>query len=385
MQPGSLLEDRRTGERRFRVERLLHEGKHYQIALGQDTHLDGKLVCLKAIEYSTELLKDSRYIAGRRQALEAELAFLTLPSPMLPEPLDFLRLEGSPAGGEELVLVYEYQHGESLYELVTQRFRQGMPPQQALSIWRDLVVFARDIHRHGYLFRDFDPRHVIVGFDDVAQVVGCGNAVKRGEKMNVYKMHTSPRYTAPEIRRELSGKVVTEACDTYSLGCLLSFMLTGTEPSPTPEAPLEEEAYDALRERLPAGYKLVIARCLQPLAQKRFKSAEALLPFCTPSALPSVSSEGFGLIELPAPWEGPEGMDNRALRSRISPGPLISQKQSASAPPEDALPASASAAELAPKKNRTKTIIALVAVFLTLVVLATLALLGVLYALSQSA
>ena len=48
----------------------------------------------------------------------------------------------------------------------------------------------------------------IVGFDDIFHVVGCGNAVKRGEKMNVYKMNTNPCYTAPEIRHDLSGKVV---------------------------------------------------------------------------------------------------------------------------------------------------------------------------------
>lgn len=332
MQPGQLLQDARTATARFRVESLLHEGKHYQIALGADTLMEDKKVCLKVVDYPVEMLSDEAYVRGRRAALEAEMKFLTTSSHMLPEPLDLLHLEGSPAGGQEPVLVYEYQHGETLHERVRTRFPQGMPPAQALSIWRELVQFACDIHEQGYIFRDFDPRHIILGLDDVVQVIGCGNAVVRGEKMNVFKMNTNPCYTAPEIRKEISGKVVKQACDTYSLGCLLSFMLTGIEPRPMAEAPIAHDAYDRLRQDVPVGYKLLVARCLQPLAQKRFATAKEMLAFSTPETLPAPSDDGFGLVEIPAPWDGPEGMDNRALRSKISPGPLVSEKGAQRAP-----------------------------------------------------
>ena len=70
--------------------------------------------------------------------------------------------------------------------------------------------------------------------------------------------------------------------------------------------------------------RLLIARCLQPLAQKRFASARKLLASCEPDNLPKLSDPDFGLVGLPAPWDGPEGMDNRALRSKLSPGPLVS-------------------------------------------------------------
>ncbi len=368
MQPGALLEDARTGDARFRVERLLHEGKHYQIALGQDTRMDDKKVCLKVVDYPVELLQDATYVTRRRDALQAELQFLTLASHVLPEPVDLIHLSGSPAGDHEPVLVYEYQHGDTLYDRIKSRFPQGMPPEQALGIWREVVMFASEIHAEGYVFRDFDPRHIIIGFDDVIQMVGCGNAVKRGEKMNVYKMHTSPHYTAPEIRKEISGKVVREACDTYSLGCLLSFMLTGIEPLPIPEAPIEHDAYDRLRQDVPVGYKLLIARCLQPLAQKRFATAAEMLPWCTPKSLPTPADEGFGLVEIPAPWGGPEGMDNRALRSKISPGPLVSEKSDAPLvrPPEQA-PVYTPQTDLAKpegKPSQTRIVIFLVALTL---------------------
>ncbi len=326
IQPGTLLTDAKSQNSRFRVKSLLQEGKHYQIALGEDTQMDDKKVCLKTIDYPVDLMESAEYVQGRRLALEAELKFLTHPSPMLPEPMDMLYLSGSPLGDLEPVLVYEYIQGDTLYDYIKKRFPRGMPPVRALAILRELVQFATDIHASGYVFRDFDPRHIIIGLDEVVQVVGCGNAVVKGEKMNVFKMNTSLCYTAPEIRKEISGKVVREACDTYSLGCLMSFMLTASEPRPMAEAPLDHDVYDYLRQQIPVGYKLLIARCLQPLAQKRFVSASEMLQYCTPETLPTPATEGFGLVELPAPWEGPEGMDNRALRSKISPGPLVSEK-----------------------------------------------------------
>ena len=340
MQVGALLKDAVTGEQRFKIDALLADGKNYQIALAVDTRMDDKQVCVKTIEYAAEMLQDAAYIKGRRDALAQELDFLTLPSHLLPEPLDWIALDGSVASGHEHVLVYEYQHGQSLLDLVKTRHPEGLAPARALRIFAELVRFCGEIHASGYIFRDFDPRHIIVGFDDIFHVVGCGNAVKRGEKMNVYKMNTNPCYTAPEIRHDLSGKVVAPACDFYSLGCLLSFMLTGVETRYMPESPLDADAYEKLENELPAGYRLLVARCLQPLAQKRFVTAAKLLPFCTPAGLPTENHPDFGMMLLPTPWSGPEHRDNRGVRSKISPGPLISSKSS----PEEGGAASGGAA-----------------------------------------
>lgn len=329
MDTGVLLKDVQRDEARFRIKNLLTSGKHYQIALATDTQLEDKLVCAKAIEYEVAHAKDKKYIEGRRQALRDELEFLTTSSPLLPEPLEWISTAQSPVGATpEPVLVYEYQHGSDLYEFVTTRCARGMNPKRALRLFAELVRFAGTIHQSGYVFRDFDPRHIIVGFDDVLHVVGCGNAVKKGSRLNVYKMNTNPCYTAPEIRQELSGQLVRPACDFYSLGCLFSFMLTGIEPRPVVEAPLDARAYDMLRDanKVPLGMKLLIARCLQPLAKNRFARAEQLLLLSTPGTLPGATSDGFGVLSLPTPWSGPGAQDNAASRSQISLGPLISKE-----------------------------------------------------------
>lgn len=336
MQPGSFLVDHARQEQRFQIKSLLSAGKNYQIALAQDTHLEGKLVCVKTIEYDVEHIQDPRYVQGRRQALKLELEFLAGPHHMLPEPLDWIEVSESLAdAGPEPLLIYEYQHGQTLYEMMREKHPKGMNPNRALRIFAELVKFTGELHAQGYLFRDFDPRHLIVGFDDIIHVVGCGNAVPRDEKLNVYKMNTNPAYTAPEIRREISGAAVRPACDFYSLGALLTFMLTGIEPLGRVEAPLDVDAYEALKRQAP-GLQLLIARCMQPLGQKRFNTAAQLLAFCDMERLPGPTTEGFALMALPQPWDGPEGMDNASLRSKLSPGPLISQRN-----PEAAAPAPA--------------------------------------------
>jgi serine/threonine protein kinase len=341
VRPGTFIKDTSRLEERFEIKRLLESGKSYQIALATDAHLESKRVCVKAIEYEAAYAQDPEYVEGRRDALRDELEFLALPVHLLPEPLDWLELGESPVGQPpEPALVYEYQHGQTLHELVTTRYPNGLNPMRALRLFRELVLFSGELHDRKWVFRDFDPRHVIVSDDDVLHVVGCGNAVKRGERMNVYKMNTNPAYTAPEIRQDLSGKVVRPACDFYSLGCLFSFMLTGVEPTPTAEAPLEPDAYDALQEQVPTSHKLLIARCLQPIAHKRFAKASELAAFCAPDNLPTATSKGFGLLALPMPWEGPEDANNRGVRSKISNGPLVSSKPPRKAPPADPAPAS---------------------------------------------
>lgn len=353
MQPGKFITDVQRKEQRFRIKSLLASGKHYQIALAEDTRLEDKLVCVKTIEYDGKYIADEAYILGRRKALWQEMQFLTLETHLLPEPFDWIQSDESAIGrSPEPVLVYEYQHGETLQELISTKHPDGLAPKRALRIFKELVRFAGTLHEQKHVFRDFDPRHIIIGFDDIIHVVGCGNAVERGEEMNVYKMNTNPRYTAPEIRRELSGKVVRPACDFYSLGCLLSYMLTGYEPTPVAEAPLQPMAYKRLKsDEFPDGLRLLIARCLQPLAQKRFSSAKKLLPFCAPSSVPDAQTEGFGLMDLPAPWSGP-GASTPSDVKPLSPGPLVITKSPQPQAQPQAAPQEAPQDAMVPKPSK---------------------------------
>ena len=325
MQSGAFLEDVGRAERRFRVKELLFDAGEYQIALAEDVWMDDKLVCVKTIAYDDARTSDKKYVGMRRKALHEELTFLSLPVHLLPEPLDWIQVaESRTALPREPLLVYEYVHGETLYELVTTRYPEGIAPSRALRITRELCRFLAQIHERKWVFRNLDPRHVIVGYDDVIHLVGCGNATPLGQQPNPTRATLESPYVAPEVRGEISGKFLRPAADLYSLGALLSFVVTGCEPRSSVENPLAATAHDRLTRLEPAGIALLVARCMQPLAKKRFGRAGAMLPYTTMQSLPNASDDGFGLLELPRPFTGAEPPESRASRSKLSPGPLIS-------------------------------------------------------------
>lgn len=355
------LVDVNRGERRFRVRELLFDAGQYQIALAEDTAMDDKLVCAKTVAYDVDRINDKKYVAMRRKALHEELIFLAEPIHLLPEPLDWIQLEHSDTVlGREPVLVYEYAHGQTLYELVTGRYAEGIAYTRALRIAQELARFLADLHRNKWVYRNLDPRHVVVGYDDVIHLVGCGNATRVGEAPNPERAAIDSVYIAPEARQETSGKLLRPAVDIYSLGALLSFALTGEEPSPSIENPLTKTAYERLTGAdLPPGIALLVARLLQPMAKKRFGRAERLLPYLNPTNLPTPQSDGFGLLQLPAPWSGAERPDSRSLRSKLSAGPLISVDDGATTPapatPESTAPVQRSTEDQpVEKKKREK-------------------------------
>jgi serine/threonine protein kinase len=337
MADDKFLIDADTGQERFRVRRMLASGRSYQIVLADDTERDDRRVCVRAIHYDSDRLDDEDYRTGQREALDAQKRFLEqVDSTLLPEPVALFRASSDEAGFEdEPVLVCEYIEGETLFEWVQREHDERLEPAGALGIFRDLVQFLITVHGQGYIFRDLDPRHFIVDPDGrpdgrqdgrLVGVVGFGNATQKGKRPNPHTMdYDNAVYVAPEARAERSGKMLRPAADSYGLGVLLSFLLTGEEPREVVENPLTLDAYERLSNLEPSGLALIVARLIQPLAKKRFGRLERLLPFVSLDGLPTAQTKGFGMLLLPAPFSGGEDPgNNRALKSKLSAGPLIS-------------------------------------------------------------
>jgi serine/threonine protein kinase len=329
MEDDNHLIDAETGEPRFRVGELVASGRTYQIVLAEDTEAAGRQVCLKAVHYDEERAEDPEYVDARRGLLEQEHAFLeAVDDELLPRTLGMARVTSPQAGFEdEPVLVYEYRPGVSLFEWVRAEHPEGVAPEVGLGMLRRLVEFLIAVHRAGWIFRDLDPRHLIVDDDgELCGVVGAGNATAKGQRPEAAKMvYDEAVYVAPEARAERSGKMLRPSADCYGLGALLSFVLTGEEPRAVVENPLSWPAYERLSNLEPPGAALVVARCIQPLAKKRFGRLERLQPYLTPDGLPTAQTEGFGMLLLPAPFSGVEDPENnRSLKSKLSAGPLIS-------------------------------------------------------------
>lgn len=334
MQAGDILKNLDTGEQRFRVKRLLAAGRSFFVAEGEDIHLDDLPVILKAIRYPEH--PDATLVKERREALHLEVEALTCPSILLPEPIDFFDVQADVGVGDarEPVLVLEYHIGKTLREEM-EKSPTGMLPRRALKIVHEIALALEELHEHGFVFRDLNPDHVIIGLDDILHLVGSGNIARLEGRPARAKIGVSDLWSAPEIRGELSGKYIKREADIYSLGALLSYLLTGVEPTERVESPLTPDAYERLLT-LPEGYQLLVFRCMQAMGKNRFKSVGALLPFLSDQNLPTKESRGFGNLTPPVPFsfEGLPDLKNRAVRSKLSTGPLISVQRS-----PDALPA----------------------------------------------
>lgn len=323
------LIDAETGEERFRAQGLVASGRHYQIVLGEVIGRDGGAACARAILYDVERLEDRAYVEGRHRALDQMRRFLSgVDSDLLPEPIAHFETSSPETGFErEPVVVTEFVEGETLFEWLRREHPEGLEVERALGLFRSIVQFLVTAHGEGYVYRDLDPRHVIVDGDGELQgMVGFGNATKMKERPNPHVMDFEEApYVAPEVRAERSGGMLKPSADVYALGALLSFMLTGEEPRSVVENPLSWPAYERLSNLEPPGAALLVARCIRPLAKNRFGRLERLLPYTTPDGLPTPDTDGFGMLHLPAPFSGVEEPDeNRALKSNLSSGPLIS-------------------------------------------------------------
>ena len=330
MQPGDHLVDNHGQKTPYRVQDLVAAGEHYQIARARDEEHQ-RDVALRAIVYGDEASGDAG-VASRREGLRRQWALLDDLSELalLPEPVEWLEVGASPIDAPpEPLLVCEYIEGTELYDWVAEEYPEGLDPRRALELVGDLAALCSACHEHGWLWRDFDPTRFIIDADKQLRAVSTGHVVPAEGDETPPAPSPNANYTAPQLRENVRQSHKQPAADLYGVGALASFLLTGQEPRHRVESPLSYTAHQRLRELELPGVELLIARLLQPMADKRLDSADELRTFCSVDALPSTEDEGFADCSLPAPWEGldidnPE--QNRGLQSQLSSGPLVSMK-----------------------------------------------------------
>ncbi len=138
---------------------------------------------------------------------------------------------------DEILLVMEYVHGESLAWLPKGRLTQleQMPPRIGAAILRDVLLGlhaahdAKDEHGAplGIVHRDVSPQNIIVGADGVARVFdfGIAKAAGRAQVTREGQIKGKLAYMAPE---QLSALPVTRETDVFAASIVLWETLTGT-------------------------------------------------------------------------------------------------------------------------------------------------------------
>ncbi len=197
----------------------------------------------------------------------------------------------STAFGEMEFVSMEFIDGQTLSERIS---RDGpLPEPEAREIARQVCAGLAQAHRQGIILGDLKCGNVILsrlpqgGLRAVITDFGLAKMrVIEGSEAKGGCAGTRD-YMAPEL---LQGERPTVASDLYALGILFHVMLTGYSPKRleksweldskastiTLGALIVEADWQRTIEDLPAPWKKVVARCLSPRPENRFRSAEAV-------------------------------------------------------------------------------------------------------------
>lgn len=178
-------------------------------------------------------------------------------------------------------IVYEYIDGRSLDKWMAER-SGPVSPRQAATMVAEIADAVQAAHAMGVTHRDLKPSNVLVDRDGHPHVTDFGLAVER-EALEA-REGGSLAFASPEQLRREPGAWDTRT-DTYALGGLLYWMLTGNFPNGSSrseiKAALEQPIAEAPDPRV-ANPKVdstlakICTRAMSPLSHERYQSAEAL-------------------------------------------------------------------------------------------------------------
>ncbi len=250
---------------KYRIIRLVGSGGMADVYEAEDTTL-GRRVALKVLP--PEFARDEERVARFQKEVRAA-AQLSHPN---------------------IVVVYEVGEDKGYYfysmQLVTggdlkERIRQGLDPQEALNILKQIASALTDAHAHGFVHRDIKPENIL--FDEKGNALltdlGIARVMSSGTRLTKTGMSIgTPHYMSPEQARGLD---VDGRSDLYSLGIVFYEMLTGKVPytaeetvaiaykhvnDPLPELPLKLKKYQPILDNL-----------LAKEPADRYQSADALI------------------------------------------------------------------------------------------------------------
>jgi len=154
--------------------------------------------------------------------LEREIAVMKLL-----EHQNIVRLYDVWENRNELYLIMEYVDGGELFHYVDER--KGLPEDEAVYIFRQIVSALLYCHRLRICHRDLKPENILLNQRDLTvKLIDFGMAALQPKGRQLSTPCGSPHYAAPEV---VSSKPYdgTQA-DVWSCGVILYVMLTGTTP-----------------------------------------------------------------------------------------------------------------------------------------------------------
>jgi serine/threonine-protein kinase len=287
-----------TIDGRYRLLRRIGSGGMADVWLAEDEHLQRR-VALKILH--GRFAQDREFVERFRREAEAAAG---LQHPNVVAVFDRGDVEGT------YYIAMQLLEGRSLKALID----QGLTPEQAVGLIRQVLEGAGFAHRHGVVHRDLKPQNVIVDDEGKATVTDFGIArAGASEITQAGSVMGTPHYLSPE---QAQGQDVTAVSDLYSIGVMLYEALAGRVPfeadsavaiamkqiSHTPQRP------SSIDPNVSPALDAVTMRALEKDPGQRFQSAEAFIA-ALDAALRDPGAERGGtaaFAPLPPPVVTPE-------------------------------------------------------------------------------
>ncbi len=126
-----------------------------------------------------------------------------------------------------LFIVMEYLPGGTLKQFIGDN---GMAPERAWNVLREIVQALVEVHRMGIIHRDIKPENIMLR-DDGTAVLGDFGVARRMLKAHhtgpIEYIIGTPYFMSPE---QALGDAEDESTDIYSMGAVFFNMLTGEKP-----------------------------------------------------------------------------------------------------------------------------------------------------------
>jgi eukaryotic-like serine/threonine-protein kinase len=275
VQPGDVLEGR------YVVEALLASGGQANVYQGRHVVL-GRRVAIKILKLG--LAPDA--LARMTRRFEQEAMLLS----SLRDPHTITLFDYGKLGDGQLFMVFEYIHGQSLKELVT----EGGPISsgRVSRIMTQILNSLQEAHALGVLHRDIKPQNIMIyehaGRPDLIKVLDFGIAKVLNDDGEARENLTSanslvgtPRYISPEIFR---GEAPSAASDLYAVGLVCYELFVG-KPAVLGATPMEVYRHQSSPRSIelpgsldvPSGLRTIIHKLLRKPLPERYQSADAVL------------------------------------------------------------------------------------------------------------
>lgn len=252
---------------RYQIIEQIGAGGMGMVYAARDTELD-RVVALKTITPELRAHPEARAIFAQEARMMARMRH-----PNLPRVHDVLRQ------GQDTTLIMELVEGDSLEDILLGH-PGGLPLEEVLHLWLQLLAALAWMHRQGIIHRDIKPSNLMINQEGTLQLMDFGLArelhtiAQKGTRVR-----GTPAYMAPE---QILGGELGPGTDLYATAVTVFELLTGRLPFHEGDiayhhlhsaAPL----LHTLRPDAPVALSQLLNSCLQKDPQARPQSAAAVM------------------------------------------------------------------------------------------------------------